>query len=1197
MSFLEIRERKERRNTNRHFSAQLFASTFCLLFVVALTVAQGTRGTIRGIVTDQAGSVVSGATVQLVDVEKGVTTRTVQTNEEGAYQFLEIEPATYNILITAGGFTEARLTSVNVEPNRNLQLDAALAVGGAVEEVTVTATQELVDRETPTLGTTVDPTRIIALPLDGRNVLDLALLQPGVVPNSSSGAFGGGLGFRVNGSRGVENNVQLDGSNNNEVAVGGSSGQQPRPDAVQEFRLLTSNFEAEFGRNTGSVVNVVVRSGGNDFHGNARIFYRPTFLSAARYFDQNDPSDPPLSGPNDRRRRYERKEVGGQIGGPIYLPRFGEGGPVLLSGKNKAFFFVDYERRGQLIGSTRTISNIPTLRERTGDFSQLVDSNGDPVTLLDPSTGQPFAGNQIPGSRFSPIAQYYIGFLPTPGASGQATVAANRIENNDYLTGRTDFTISDKQLINVSFNYFNSAVDNPFAFGGADVPGFGASNLRKTYNVVVRDTYTLTPNLVNSLLLGYARNNQPGVAPQNTTTPAQIGFTANFVANQTFAGPPYISLDDRGINLGNSIQGPQARVAENFQIQDSVSYVRGNHRFKFGFDGTKYKQDQVFLFVNQGILTYSGTSGLNTTGDDFADFLIGNSPAATQFGANGERDYRQTAGALFLQDTWRVRDDLTLSLGVRYEYTAPLVDKYNRVAYYRPGVTSQLLTTGQLRTPEGVPITVPEGGRAPSGLVFVGDPDPVLGGTVPEGGVERDRNNFAPRVGFAYSPATSEGSFGRKLLGDRGTVFRAGFGVNYGAIIGDTALQQLSAPGFNGTNSFFFPASGTLADPFGPDPNPNFGDPPDQGQTDNPFAASAFFITAPLSQFAQPIDPNIRTPYVYQYNATLERGFGKDYVATISYVGNRGKKLYARLQVNPSLGTFFPANRALPAATVGNVNARRANGDISIGLNQLVSQGRSYYDALEAQVQKRLSDDGLLFQAAYTFSKSITDADTQRGTLDLIDRNFGRVLSSEDSPHRFVLSAVYRPQFFKGSTGIRKTLLDGFEISGIYSFQSGTPFTVNNPYDTVGTGALAILSYADLGAPFQTVDNPQANNNRAFDPDAFVAFGDPRVAGASLVGRFRRGTSGPNQFRADNGINNVNLSLVKRVLFTENTNLELRFEAFNALNHTQFGPDPDGSTTGAGLTGIDLNLLSPTFGQYGFTRESRVVQLGARFSF
>lgn len=1190
MVFLQLL-RDDMRTKQRHLM-RIVGVFGCVLLAASLAFAQGTRGTIRGTVADQAGGVVRGANVALTDIAKGVTIRTVQTNDEGVYQFVEVEPATYNIVVTSSGFTEARLNSVKVEPNRNLQLDVALSVGGAIEEVTVTAAQELVDRETPTLGTTVDPTRIIALPLDGRNILDLALLQPGVLP-TPSGGFGAGLGFRVNGSRGVENNITLDGSNNNEVAVGGSSGQQPRPDAVQEFRLLTSNFEAEFGRNTGAVLNVVTRSGGNDFHGNARIFYRPTFLSAARYFDQNDPSDRPLSGPDDHRRRYERKEVGGQIGGPIYFPHFGEGGPTVISGKNRAFFFVDYERRGQLIGSSRTISNIPTLRERVGDFSQLKDPSGNPITLFDPTTGQPFAGNQIPVSRVSPIAQYYINFLPTPSASGQATVAADRVTNNDYLTARTDFTLNDRQVLNVTFNYFNQIDSNPFAFGGADVPGFGADNLRKTYNGVVRHTYTLTPNIVNSLLLGYARNNQPGVAPQNSTSPSAIGFTGNFVANSTYAGPPYISLDDRGINLGNSIQGPQARVAENFQIQDSVSYLRGDHRFKFGFDGTKYKQDQVFLFVNQGILTYSGTSGLNTTNDDFADFLIGNSPAAVQFGANGERDYRQLAGAVFAQDTWRIRPDLTLSLGLRYEYNSPLTDKYNRVAYYRPGVTSQLLTSGNLRTLEGVPITVPIGGRAPNGLVFVGDPDPVLGGTVPAGGIKRDRNNFAPRVGFAYTFGSSEGSFGRKLLGDRGTVLRGGFGVYYGAIIGDTALQQLSAPGFNGTNSFFFPASGTLANPFGPDPNPNFGDPPNQGQITNPFAASAFFIRAPLTQFSQPVDPNIRTPYVYQYNLTLERGFGKDYVATVSYVGNRGKKLYARLQANPSLGTFFAANRTLPAATVSNSNSRRQNGDISIGLNQLVSQGRSYYDSFEAQIQKRLSGEGLLFQAAYTFSKSITDADTQRGTLDLIDRNFGRALSSDDAPHRFVVSAVYRPQFFKTESGIKRILLDGYEISGIYTLQSGTPFTVANPYDTSGTGG-AILSYADLGNAFQTVDNPQANNNRAFNADAFRAFGDPRVVGTSLVGRFRRGTEGPNQFRARNGFNNLNLSLVKRLIFNEDTNLELRFEAFNALNHTQFGPDPDGiSVTG----GMDLNLLSPTFGQFLFTRESRVVQLGARFSF
>ncbi|HEV8487485.1 MAG TPA: carboxypeptidase-like regulatory domain-containing protein, partial [Blastocatellia bacterium] len=332
------------------------------MLVPTLTLAQGTRGTIDGQITDQNGAAVSGATVKLINLGTKLEVRTVQTGDDGRYQLLELEPAVYDVVITSSGFAEKRLSSVKVEPNRNLQLDISLGAAGAAESVNVTASQELLDKQSPTLGTTVDHRRVEGLPLNGRNVLNLSLLQPGVTETNTG--FGEGAGIRVNGQRGVENNLTLDGSNNNEVAVGGPTGATPRPDAVEEFRLLTANFEAEFGRNTGSVINVVTRSGGNDYHGNARFFYRPTFLSAARFFDQNSPTDKPVRGTDDFRRRFERKEIGGNFGGPFTIPK-------VYNGRQKTFFFVDYERRAQLIGDTRDITGIPTLAERSGDFSGL----------------------------------------------------------------------------------------------------------------------------------------------------------------------------------------------------------------------------------------------------------------------------------------------------------------------------------------------------------------------------------------------------------------------------------------------------------------------------------------------------------------------------------------------------------------------------------------------------------------------------------------------------------------------------------------------------------------------------------------------------------------------------------------------------------------------------------------------------------
>lgn len=1212
--------------SERHYILRFLGLMSCALMATALTFAQGTRGSIRGTVTDPQGAIVVGATVKLLDVVRNQEIRTVQTNEAGVYQLIEIEPATYSIVITAAGFGEVRFAEVKVEPNRNLQIDAVATIGGQTAEVTISAAEELVDRSTPTLGTTVDERRVIGLPLNGRNILDLALLQPGVTQNAAGT-------IRSNGSRSVENNYQLDGSNNNETATGGQTGAQPRPDAVQEFRLLTSNFEAEFGRNSGSVINVVTRSGGNDFHGNVRAFWRPTVLSAARFFDQNDAADRPRPGTiDDFRRRYERKEFGGNIGGPLYIPRFGEGGKSLYSGKNRAFFFVDYEGRRQLIGSTQTISGLPSPEEKQGIFTRPSDT-----PLLDPATGAPFpiissSGSnirqQIPQSRFSPIGQYYIGFLPT-SASGQATVAADEVTNFDILTARVDPIVTEKNNVGVTFSYFDRAISSPFPFpgttNGANVPGFGSNDLRTTYNVAVRHTHTISPTMINSFLAGYARNEMPSFAPVNTTTPEEIGFSANFVANRGFVGPPFIFLDDRLLRLGNTFQGPQARVAENFQIQDSLSWAKGNHRFKFGVDGTKYKQDQVFLFINQGIIGYGSAEEANTTGDDLADLMIGNSPGYVQFGANGERDFRQFGGAAFAQDTWRFSDQLTFSLGLRYEYVGPMWDLYNRVAYYRPtaaaqGITSQLLTSGQLRTPDGVAIIVGAGNRAPAGLLYPGDPDPDLGGTVPAGGVNRDMNNFAPRFGFAYSPKTSGDGFLDSLMGNQETVIRGGFGVFYGAIIGDTALQQLTAPGYQGTNAFFDELGGTLADPFGPDPFPNFGTPDLlQPQIPNPFLASSLVVgvspvtraltgASPQPQLSRAIDPHIRTPYTYQYNLTVERSFMRNYVAQISYVGNRGRKLYALEQINPAYGTsflaypdFIPAAQRFTPSTAGtNINARRVNTDFALGISQAVSAGNSWYNALQANLSRRYSN-GLLFQVAYTFSKSTTDTagtDSVRGTLDLFDRNAGKGLSPDDVPHRFVGSWIYDLPFAKQfNAGFARTLLGGWSIGGIYTLESGRPFSVLNVTNTTGTGGGVAGPFADFGTePFTTLD-PRTNNLLAFNPAAFTNATVAACGGVAVCAR--RGTSGVNQFRLKNGINNFDLIVSKRTqLWSESTSLELRLEAFNAFNHTQFGPI-DTSTTQGGTapTGVNLNVTNANFGRFTSARESRVIQLGARFSF
>jgi hypothetical protein len=1156
---------------------QLVNISFCAALLLYSTVgfAQGVRGTITGQVKDATGAVVPGATIKLINVATKQVARTAQTNGDGIYELVEVEPATYNVSVTASGFSEVLLQNAVVEPNRHLTLDATMAAAGVTEQVTVSAGQELLDHDSATLGTTVDNMRVEALPLDGREILNLALLQPGVLPvsDNNSGSVDAGNGFRVNGARGNQNNFSLDGANNNEEAVGSDFGNEPRPDAVQEFRLLTSNYEAEFGRNVGSVVNVVVKGGTGSYHGDARIFWRPTFLSAANFFDNL----------NDLPKRiFERKDYGGNFGGPLPVP-------VLDRGKQKTFFFIDYERRAQLLGSTEQLTEVPTPAMVNGNFSALLKPNNEysasPIQLMNPFTGNPFQGNIIPPGMISPIAKYFYSFLPVPQADGRVGLQANAITNNNYVTGRLDHTISEKQQVSFIANYFESFNSSPLAFSGASVLGFGQQGQQNTYNYIFQHTYTLTPTVVNSLLLSYTRNNFPSVVPQNTTTPAEIGYQANFVANPQFAGPPFTILGDSGLAFGNTPQGPQSRLTQNYQITDAVSWVKGNHRFKFGVDGTKYFAPQLFVFSNQGQFEWTAQTligaglGQFTTGLDAADLEIGLAPVIEEFGTNGERNYRQLSYSTFAQDSWKVRENLTLTYGLRWDYVGAYYDKLNEVAYYRPGVTSQLAASGTLVNANGAKIMVT--GQPVDGLVYPGDPLPG-GGTVPRGGYDPSLHNFAPRLGFAYSPRATDGSFLHRLIGDNATVIRGGFGIYYdGASLADVQLQQLAAPGYNPTPLIQLPG-GTLANPFGVSP---FGFPTNR----NPFASAISDVSAPQSFPFQTIAPNATTPYTYQYNLTVERSFHKNYVVSLSYISTRGVHLYANEAANPSLGTFFPfADRispfptgttGYPAPTVANATNRTQNPEIPENFNYLVTAANSWFNALEFQVQKRFSN-GLLFQAAYTWSKSIDTTDDSRGLIDPLNGNAGKGLSGDDIPQRLVISWVYELPFFRHSEGVTGRVLGGMSVSGIATFASGTPFTVPNPssIDSTGTGG-ALVSNADLGQPFSLL-NPETNNTRAFNANEFAIVGN--TPGFT---DFRRGTEGVNQFFEGNGYNNWDLAVAKKTrLWSESTSLELRCDIFNAFNHTQF-------------TSLDLNLVDPNFGEYTATRQSRVLQLAARIRF
>jgi hypothetical protein len=1242
--------------------------TLCLLLWITSVLGQSTGGRVIGRVADPTGAVISGVDVTLANEATGVI-RDTKTSEAGDYTFVEVVPGVYDLQFALAGFKKSVQKAITVDVNQVVTLNQVLTVGETQEVVEVTAEALQVDTTSTQLGAVINDRSVNELPLNTRDTYQFLQLQPGVQSQlGSSGSLFFGSddpgAVSVNGGRTRSNNFSVNGGDANDQFVNLPT-VQPTPDSVAEFRVITNTFDAEYGRNSGSVVNVITKSGTNNFHGNLYEYFRNTKLNAQGYF-------------NTVRPQLNQNQFGGTFGGPIKA--------------NRTFFFVSYESRRIRQGEPGPQLNVPTAAERGGDFSALAANGLQFTGGIDPTFNGMFIANALNGRSNGACA----GAMATPAAPGvawaamfptgviptacQDPVAANFIQqfvptantpmglnqlvpvgtdNEDQFTVRFDHKINERQNF-TAYYYFNDARQlqpyDTFGGAGATVPGFGNFNNLRSQQWNFSHTWTLTNALVNEAHFTYMREGQLGfLQPQRTnlvtdscTAATKFCFTgtsdSSYITSQMGASPqlgiftglpaansgvPFVNIAG-GAQLGNNWEGVLPQVGNSFQWTDSLTWVKGAHTFKFGVDVRRARFDQTYYFDTSGEYTFDG-SGPNAIGtadqDNYAEFLLGLADTYVQ-GSGQREDIRTTSLYPFAEDSWKIKPNLTLNYGLRWELDTPPTDISGHVETFRPGQNSTVY-------PCSPSTTADYPADCPTGLVVPGDKG------VPAGLTSTYYKAFAPRIGIAYSPNFNSGFLG-KVFGSNGkTSIRSGWGIFYNPIEQYVLAQFGAEPPFGGSSSlsdvffntpFVFQAGGNAPNPFNGILTPTKGQPVDLS------------VFRPMLFYGE-FQPHLHDQYTVQYNLTIQRQLARDMMLQIGYVGSQGHHLLAGHDINPSMpqtcldintvmgpstcapstedaqflipataiappGGFhvpygpngpsvIPAGAPIGSVAPGGLNLVGLRPYSSPNCNPFTGFGcpadgvpvftdifaedtiaNSNYNALEMMLEKRFSH-GLQFQAAYTFSKSIDDGSTFEESLDPFNFNASKALSLFNSAQRFVISYDWELPIQKRQGFVGK-LVNDWAISGITQFQSGFPIRLDTEDDTELINSLFFLGTEapQRVAPFQRLNPNQYNNalNGAyywFDPNDFQ---DPPL------GQFNTGTQ--RTICCGPGLQDWDFSVHKKITLTENTYLQFRGEIFNLFNHTNLS-NPDGHFSDG-----------PTaFGRISQAGDPRLVQFALKFFF
>ena len=1059
-------------------SHRKFFPLVLLVLLASSGVAQTYRGSIRGTIYDPNKAVVPGAQVKLIDGETGEQ-RTAMSGNDGEYSVSALKPGAYSLEVTYPNFKTSKLNIV-VEVNQDMRADVTLSLGVVAHEGMFIDAPKNLDKDTSAIGTVIENRQVVGLPLDGRNFYELTLLVPGAAPAApgSAGSARGDFAFSVNGAREDANNFLLDGVYNIDPKLN-TFGVRPPVDAIREFDMLTSTYDASFGRNPGAQVNVVLKSGGNNYHGSLFEFYRNGALDARNFFAPSGEPKP----------KYLRNQFGGSLGGPIK--------------RDRTFFFADYEGTRGREGITR-VTNVPTAQERAGNFSQSLF--GSPI---DPFTGQPFTGGVIPQMRINAAGRAIAALYPLPNRNvplQNFVSSPTQRDRNDSFDARVDHRIGERAELTFRYSFGDRNLFEPFTGSTFSlVPGFGDTVKRRSQNAMAALTLVLTPNLVNETRVALSRV-AGSVTQQASSLNPDVGLPV-ISSNPRDAGLSLITTT--GFSpLGDEGNNPQNSVTNVYQILNTASYVHGDHLIKFGAD-VRFAQQNAFRDVeSRGRLQFSPFAQIS--GNALADLLLGFPLLTSVARVDNPQHLRTQSYNFFINDSFRIRPRLTINAGLRYEYNTPPVDTADRANVYD-------VTSGS--------------------LVQVGT------NGVPRGGFKPDKNNFAPRVGFAWT-------LGR----DEATVLRAGYGVYYDqSPLSPGEALYFNSPYFD--NNIFFSLPGLPL------------------TLDNPFPS---FFPFPLPDSALAIQRDLRTAYMQHWNFNLQRQFGRDSVLELAYVGSKGTKLLTARDINQPQPSVLPPG--LPF--VPRPNPRFDDIDL------LESRANSNYNSLQARFQQRLSR-GLSALVSYTWSKSIDDASnffSSAGDPNFPQNSYDvsaeRGRSNFDVRHRLSASYSYDLPLGKGraylaNNGWVSTLLSGWQGFGIVTLQSGRPFTVAllSDIDNSGTGR-SILGFGANDRPNVVGDAnlSQQTPERWFNTSAF-AFPPPGTFGNAG----RNILDGP-------GYQSVNAALVKNTNLTEQVNLQFRTEVFNLFNHPNFNlPD---------------NFLgSPTFGRISSARDPRHIQFGVKLLF
>ena len=1167
--------------------SRLCCLLFALIFVPVALFAQDTAQ-MTGTVTDPSGAEVPNAQVTITSAEHGVT-RTAPTNASGDFLFGALPVGAYDLTVTAQGFKKYQAKGIVLNVGEKARTDVQMQVGAAQETVNVEGTDVAqVETQSSELAGTVAGKEITQLQLNGRDFKQLVTLVPGV--SNQTGADEGGVGvtannsFSINGGRVEYNNWELDGGDNMDNGSNNTLNVTPSLDAIAEFKVLTSNYGAQYGRNGSGTVEVETKSGTSKFHGDAYEFVRNDMFNAPQLFqDGVAPA-------------YKKNDFGYTIGGPVYIPG------VYNNDKQKTFFFWSQEWRRDRVPVSFNQA-VPTSAERGGDFTDLCSPVQTTDCPTDPSTGNPFAGNLVPFNPSDPNVQSLLSMIPLPTQGNLYLTTINQPTNWREELIRVDHNLSDKERLTFRYIHDSWTTLNPVPLwtNGTSFPTIQTDFKGPGLSLVTRLASNFSPTLLNEFVFSYTTDHIFLQDTGNYKRPSGATFGAIFPGADRGVLPG-INLVDQGSAYGGGFSEDAGYIPNGiynsnptYTFRDNVNKIAGAHNLQFGAYAVAGQKNELGGELGAGsypgFITFDPSSSSTTTGNPFADLLLGNIASFGQQNATVKYYNRYKILEPYFQDDWHVTKKLTLNLGLRVSLFGTYREKQHQAFNFDPAA----YTLGQtVVNPDGsVTGLTPNGGppsitNLPNGIVQCG-----VGGQA-AGCVQGHLFNPAPRVGFAYDPR-----------GDGKTAIRAGYGMFYEHGNGNEA------------NSESLENSPPLA--FAAQQNnivgyPNIG-------TGTAAAQLPLGVTA--------IQTKAIWPYVQQWHLDVQHQLPSNIVATLSYVGSKGTHLNRLTNLNQLPSVPLSQNPYKPGEAINanghddcgtgttpsgvpitgqalidlGVAACSANPDLfrpfpGYGdIAYLVNASSSNYNALQFALRRSMG--GFDLSLAYTYSHSIDDSSDRFDSsfVDAYNPAANRASSSFDQRHVLNIGYVWDLPFFK-QRGLAHNVLGGWQYAGTTSFSTGSPFSVLFNTDNAGVGnGLGSAAYADI------VGDPRAGLSQAGGLEGFgPLFYNPAAFAAPRGLTF--GDSGRNSLRNPDRLN-FDMSVQKRFTITERTALEFRAEAFNIFNHTEWGAIAGDSGSGAGNSSSGTNTISGDLAgdlssgvfRPNFVHEARILQFALKFLF